>query len=125
MEYVGGWAFREVRKIEALDRRSLIGMRLAGRTTSIDIQYRDFGRYTIGYLGIQDSEYSTDTEEAIMRRANLHRAREQKVDKRLTISGIAAKDAGAQRRMAELLETPPPSSKKRDTGVQYTKENQT
>ena len=47
-------------------------MNSAERTKELYIQYRDFGGYMIGYLGVQDSNCSADTEEAVMRLANTH-----------------------------------------------------
>ena len=48
-------------------------MNSIGRTEELDTKYRDFGRYMIGYLEVQDARRSKDTEEeGIMFPSDLH-----------------------------------------------------
>ena len=60
-------SFKRGQKSEPCACVSSIEITSNGRTTDIDLQYRDFGHYVIYRLEVQEEEYNTGQEEALNR----------------------------------------------------------
>ena len=64
--------FRNVRKTEELDCRSSTERTLSQKATDLDVEYQNFGRYLIDYMGMKDRLYSAGMEKAILQMVDIH-----------------------------------------------------